>query len=200
MGTKWVQRKGRSMLRKAQGVGKFTATKLAALTAGRHKDPAQEGLYLLVRDRASGTPSRTWVHRIKHQGKDTYVPVGHFPETPLAEARTKVQEQREQITKGIDPLAAAPRRRRRPAALPSSTAAPTDRHSIEFLAHEFMTGHIATRHKQPAYAKAILDRDVLTTWAGRDARTIRPREVIELLDKIVARGSNFGLTNRASIC
>jgi len=30
---------------------------------------------------------------------------------------------------------------------------------------------------------------VLTTWNGRDARTIKPREVIDLLDGIVDRGS-----------
>jgi integrase len=187
------------MLQKIQGVGKrFTATRLATLAAGRYKDPAQEGLYLLVRDRASGIPSRTWVHRIKHQGRDTYVPVGHFPETPLAEARTKVQEQREQVSKGIDPLTAAPRRRR-PKALPSSTEAPpTDKHSIEFLAHEFMSGHIAEQHKHPAYTKRILDRDVLTRWRGRNARTIKPREVIELLDTIVARGSKIMANRTAS--
>jgi integrase len=35
----------------------------------------------------------------------------------------------------------------------------------------------------------ILKKDVLTTWNGRDARTIKPREVIDLLDGIVDRGS-----------
>ena len=35
----------------------------------------------------------------------------------------------------------------------------------------------------------ILARDVVPEWTGRDARTIKPREVVELLDKIVNRGS-----------
>jgi integrase len=35
----------------------------------------------------------------------------------------------------------------------------------------------------------MLDRDVLPRWRGRDARTIKPHEVIELLDGIVDRGS-----------
>ncbi len=35
----------------------------------------------------------------------------------------------------------------------------------------------------------MLNRDVLTEWKGRDARTIKPREVVELLDGIVKRGS-----------
>lgn len=35
----------------------------------------------------------------------------------------------------------------------------------------------------------VLEHDVLPDWEGRDARTITPREVVELLDEIVARGS-----------
>jgi integrase len=35
----------------------------------------------------------------------------------------------------------------------------------------------------------MLDRDVLPAWKGRDARTIEPHEVIQLLDGIVDRGA-----------
>jgi len=35
----------------------------------------------------------------------------------------------------------------------------------------------------------ILKKDVLSVWHGRDARTIKPREVVDLLDGIVGRGS-----------
>jgi integrase len=43
----------------------------------------------------------------------------------------------------------------------------------------------------------MLRRDVLPEWRGRDARTIKPREVIELLDKIVARGKPI-MANRTA--
>lgn len=36
-------------------------------------------------------------------------------------------------------------------------------------------------------------------WAGRDARTIKPREVIELLDKIVSRGSKVQANRVAAL-
>jgi integrase len=173
---------------KSHPVKKFTVTRIAKLPPGRYGDPGQQGLYLLVRSKRGGT-SRTWLHRVKHQGGDTFLAVGHFPETPLSEARTIVQGQREQIAKGIDPKHAAPRRRRvKP--LPASSEAPTgSKHSIEFLAHEFMQGYIRPNRDDPAYVEQILKKDVLTEWAGRDARTIKPREIIELLDKIVTRGS-----------
>lgn len=176
-------------------------TRLAQLRAGRYKDPAQESLYLLVRDKVDGSSSRTWVHRIKNRGGDTYLPVGHFPETPLSQARTIVQEQRELLSKGIDPRSAAPRRRRAKASQAPATAPAGSKHSIEFLAHEFMERHVKPNRERPEYVQAILNRDVLhaDAWLGRDARTIKPREVIELLDKIVARGSPVMANRTAGI-
>jgi integrase len=168
---------------------RFTVTRLATVPAGRYKDPAQEGLYLLVRNKRGDETSRTWVHRIKYQKGDTYLAVGHFPDTPLTDARTAVQAQREMLAKGIDPRRASPRRRRVKASETSPSAPGANKHSIEFLAHEFLERHVKPNRKQPAYVKRILDRDILSEWRGRDARTIKPREVIELLDGIVARGS-----------
>lgn len=173
----------------------------AAARAGRHQDPGQESLYLLVRDKVDGSSSRAWLHRIKNRGGDTYLSVGHFPETPLVEARRIVQEQRELLSKGIDPRSAAPRRRRaRPSQSPA-TAPSGNKHSIEFLAHEFMERHVKPNRERPAYVQSILNKDVLhaDAWLGRDARTIKPREVIELLDKIVARGSPVMANRTAGI-
>jgi integrase len=47
--------------------------------------------------------------------------------------------------------------------------------------------------------QGVLDRDVLPVWKGRDARTIKPREVIELLDGIVRRGSRVMANHTARI-
>jgi integrase len=189
-------------LHKRKRVAKrFTATQLASLPAGRYKDPAQEALYLLVRDKQDGSKSRTWLHRIKFRGGDTYLQVGHFPQTSLHEARTILQEQREQLAKGIDPRRAAPRRK--PVASPMAlSAAPVGgKHTVEFLAHEFMELHVKPNRKLPAYVERILTRDILpaAAWKGRDARTIKSREVIELLDGIVARGSRVMANRTAGI-
>ena len=76
---------------------------------------------------------------------------------------------------------------------------PSDPHSVGFLAHEFYHRHIVKERnrKRPAYVQRILNTDVLPLWANRDARTITPREVIELLDKVVDRGSPV-MANRIS--
>lgn len=117
----------------------------------------------------------------------------------LADVRAEVQHLRGEMDKGIDPKRARPSRRAVPTPLPGSAAvAGRDaQHTVNFLASEFLERHVRPRRKRPEYAQAILDRDVLPAWRGRDARTIKPREVIELLDSIVDRGSKV-MANRTA--
>ena len=183
-------------MRKRQGTSSsFTVTRIEALPPGRYKDPAQRSLYLLVRKRIGAAPSRTWLHRVKagkrkRKGKDTqrdtFLVIGHFPETSLEAARSACRDQRELLSQGIDPRSARPRRRQRGRLPPLS--APGSDHSIEHLVSEFTELYLRPKRERPEYAEAILKKNVLPEWEGRDARTIKPREVIELLDKIVARG------------
>jgi hypothetical protein len=65
------------------------------------------------------------------------------------------------------------------------------------LISEFSERHLRKTRKRPEYAERILQRDVLAEWKGRDARTIEPYEVIELLDKIVDLGSRV-MANRVA--
>ncbi len=67
-----------------------------------------------------------------------------------------------------------------------SAAAP---YSIEALATEFMARFIMPTRKNPGEVHRTLKKDVFGPWRGRDARTIKPRDVLELLDGIVDRGS-----------
>jgi integrase len=78
---------------------------------------------------------------------------------------------------------------------------PMDTHSVRFLAHEFYHRHVVKerRRKRPAYVKRVLNADLLPTWNDRDARTITSREVVELLDKIVDRGSPVMANRTANI-
>jgi len=78
---------------------------------------------------------------------------------------------------------------------------PKDAHSVLFLAHEFYHRHVVKERKRrrPAYVKRVLNADVLPEWSDRDARTITSREVIELLDKIVDRGSPVMANRTANI-
>jgi integrase len=183
---------------KRQSGKKFTVSRLATLPPGRYADPAQESLYLLVRAKADGDASRTWVHRIKYRGGDTYLTVGHFPETTLAQARVIVQDERELLAKGIEPKRAKARRRAAVSPATLSAAQLGGQHTIENLVSEFMERHVKRKSKRPEDVQRMLEKDVLTAWKGRDVRTIAPREVIELLDSVVDRGSPVAANRLAS--
>ena len=75
----------------------------------------------------------------------------------------------------------------------------TPRHTIEHLVADYMERHAKPQHRRPEYVLAILERDVLPEWKGRDARTITPTEVIELLDKVLDRGSKVMANRLASL-
>lgn len=170
---------------------RLNADKLASLPAGTYGDPAQECLEIRVRKKATGF-SRTWLMRFKFRRKESRITLGHFPETSLASARRLVQELREKATQGIDPRKARPRRKTPPPAVgtpESSTSQQHDPHSIEGLCSTFMTRHVRPFRKCPEYAQRILNASALKHWKGRDARTITPTEVLEVLDSIVDAGS-----------
>jgi len=178
---------------------RLIASAIEGLPPGDHNDPtARLGLQLRVREKAGGR-SRTWFMRYRWGDKHSRVMLGHWPAMSLADARAEVQRLRGKMDEGIDPKRARPSRRQVPTPLPASAAvAGADaRHTVGFLASEFLERHVRPSRKRPEYAQAILDRDVLPAWRGRDARTIEPREVVELLDGIVDRGSRV-MANRTA--
>jgi integrase len=154
-----------------------------------------------VRAKADGDASRTWLLRFKFKGEETRILLGHFPQTSLDAARGEARRLRELADQGIDPRRARPRRRDRssPVALSAAPASASARHTIEFLSSEFLDRYIRPTRKRPEYAEAILNRDVLPKWKGRDARTIEPADVIDLLDGIVDRGSPVQANRTAAL-
>jgi integrase len=118
----------------------------------------------------------------------------------LADARARAHELRQAIADGIDPRRSRPRRRQPSTPLPLSAAvAADDKYSIEHLANEFARRYLRPHRKRPEQAEAILARDVLPFWKGRDARTIGPDEVIDLLDGIVDRGAPVAANRTAAL-
>lgn len=173
---------------------------MANLPLGDHTDPALQGLQLRVRVKGVGF-SRTWLYRTRFKGKWLRVTLGHLPAMSLADARDEVRRLQEFADQGIDPSAALPNKRRKLPALPESVAVAVKAgpHSMETLCSEFMKRFITPARKRPEAVRYMLDRNVLPTWRGRDARTITPHEVLELLDGIVDRGSRVQANRVASL-
>ncbi len=173
---------------------RLTATRVAALkaedTARDISDPEMRGLVL----RVSPTGSKLWLFRYKHRGHANRISLGAHPGVTLHEARSRAKAHRDHLEQGIDPATARAPRRAPAVPVEANGHKP---YSIEFLASEFMQRHIRPNRKQPDYVQRLLDVDVVPTWKGRDARTIKAREVVELLDGITARGSKV-MANRVA--
>jgi integrase len=132
----------------------------------------------------------------------------------LAEARAAAHKSREQLARGMNPIVARPsskpvRTAKRPV-LPASvtvreekdaktlgphgvplgrTGRTADPNSMATLVDEFLKHHVRPRLKRPEAMERLLEKEVVATFGDRDARSITPREIVQRLDEIVARGS-----------
>lgn len=183
-----------------KGRRRLTASSLTRLRSEAEPfeltDPDCPGLQLHVAARlADGSEgARSWQYRFRWHGKRVRHTLGQHPQTGIAAAHDLVREARELLSKGIDPRTSGlAGRSRAPRAEPSS--GPSAPYSVDTLASEFMARFITPNRKNPAEVQRMLTKDVLSEWAGRDARTIKPRDVLELLDGIVDRGSAI-MSNR----
>lgn len=79
-------------------MGKLTALSVKSLGPGRHHD----GECLLLEVRATG--SRSWLARVRHNGKRRDIGLGSLTKITLARARERCREVRTAIAEGRDPL------------------------------------------------------------------------------------------------
>jgi integrase len=129
---------------------------------------------------------KSWHWRFYWRGSRARLVLGIWPDTSIAEAHEKAAAARALLRRGIDPRRAGiTLAQRLKSEKPGRSGAPG--FTVERLAQEFMTRHVQRRRRRPEYVQRILDANVLPRWASRDARTIKPREVIELLDEIADR-------------
>lgn len=174
-------------LKKAQGpFPKLTSSRIASLAAGPRRyevgDPACAGLQLRVAE----TGVKSWHWRFYWHGRRARLVLGVYPDVGLADAHEKVDAARALLRREIDPRRAGITRAHR--IKPSSPGTLlANGHSVENLAQEFMERHVKIQRGRPEYVRRILDTDVLPRWRSRDARTIKPREIIEFLDEVADR-------------
>jgi integrase len=169
-----------------KNAARLTSGRVESLKARDHRyeinDPACAGLQLRVAD----TGVKSWHWRFYWHGKRERLVLGVWPRTSLADAHERVNAARTLLRRGIDPRRSGLMPARRVKAYAPSSPGVAG-HSVTHLAAEFMARHVTRQRRRPEYVQRILDKSVLPRWGSRDARTIRPREVIELLDEIADR-------------
>lgn len=164
-------------------MARLTSTGVEKRGEGTTTDPAVAGLMLRVRKTITRGTVREFRFRYKFKGRTGVITLGNFPGLSLGEARARASRFRDLLQEGINPRSAM----NRPAPRAAVEIPPGEQsHSIGTLIKEFTERHLRKRRKRPEYAERILAKE-LVDWAHRDARTIKPREVIQLLDDIVER-------------
>ena len=139
---------------------------------------------------ADGSPgAKSWQWRFSWKGKRQKLGLGIWPDVTQAEAHDRVRAARALLERGIDPRQGGITRERSANLVSNSAGAPIEPHSVEALALDFMRRFIIPHRKRPEPVQRIIDTDILKHWRTRDARTIKPHDVLDLLDRIVDRGS-----------
>lgn len=164
----------------------FTVRKLESLkspASGRidYWDQGFPGFGLRISE--SGT--RTWVLMYRTQdGRQRRLKIGRYGRSAdatgldLADAHSKAREALRDVEHGKDPAAARDANR---------TA-----DTVEGLCKLYIEKHAKPNKRSWQNDQRMLNHDVIPAWGNRKAKAIRRRDVIDLLDAIVARGAPVG--------
>ena len=134
------------------------------------------GLYFVVQ--RSG--KKGWQVRYRHLGVHRRMTLGAYPVLTLALARHRARDALAAAIEGRDP---AEEVRAAKAAKPE-----VDREQFSTVVELFLKRH-ASRNRRSDDVAAMFRREVLTAWGERKFRDIGKRDVLEVLDRIVDRGS-----------
>lgn len=122
---------------------------------------------------------RSWVFMYKFQGKARRMTLGQYPAMSVAEAHKRHAEAVQALEDGRDPGAAHVEARQ------AERVAPT----VAQLGKEYLEKWAKPRKRSWAKDDEMLRRDVLPALGHLKAKDVRRRDVLRLLDGIVARGA-----------
>jgi len=152
--------------------------KLPARGRVEYFDASFPGLALRVTDNGG----KSWCAFYRFKGRLRRFTIGRYPAIKPAQARREAQAALERIREGIDP--AEEKRARRDMRTPETE-------TFDALVHDYLERHVRQNNRESTLRKAKqdLEHDALPAWRNRPVGSISRRDVIELVDRIIARGS-----------
>ena len=124
---------------------------------------------------------KTWTVLYRHQGRLRRLTIGTYPTLGLADAREVARRALRDAQLGLDPATAKQQAR--------------SADTFAELARLYLDRHSKVNKRSWSEDERILDHDLLPAWRNHKAAEISRRDVIVLLDGIVARGSGI-MANR----
>lgn len=135
------------------------------------------GLYLLVKK-----ANKYWRMNYRFAGKQKTMPLGVYPEVSLAEARERCADARKVIRRGEDPHPSKQEVQERQLDEAGSTFEALARQWLEKMA----PGRSASTQDKVA---AWLEHDIFPIIGPRPVATIRPRDILIVVQRVEARGA-----------
>ena len=123
--------------------------------------------------------TKSFVYKYDVDGQDRWLTFGQYPKIKLAEALSKYSAALEKVEAGEDPALDKVEANR------ASGKALT----VRQLSSEYIEKYAKPRKRSWEEDQRILDFDVLPRWGAKKASKVTRRDVIDLLDDIVGRGS-----------
>ncbi|MEM7519308.1 MAG: Arm DNA-binding domain-containing protein, partial [Planctomycetota bacterium] len=117
---------------------------------------------------------KTFVLRYRRDGRQRRLGLGHYPQVSLAEARSAAYQALGDLARGAAPAL----ERRAPSAF-----------TFENLAKDYIERWAKKRKKTWSEDQRLLDKDLIPAWGQLPADGIRRTDVLQLLDRVVERGS-----------
>ena len=127
--------------------------------------------------RISPKGTKSFVYKYDHEGQDRWITFGRYPKLKLTEALALYAEAHAKAQAGDDPAEKAV----------EANAADRKAITVRQLAEAYIEKHAKPKKRSWATDKCILNRDVVPRWGAKRASGITKRQVLDLLDDIVAR-------------
>lgn len=129
--------------------------------------------------RVSPSGRKSWVLMYRYESRQRRLTLGRYPVMSVAEAHKDLAQAMMQLERNDDPGEE----------VDESKRLKRDSPTVADLAEIYIESWAKPRKRSWAEDQRILNKDVLPSWKNRKAHSIRRRDVIALLDRIVDRGS-----------
>jgi len=132
-------------------------------------------LYLLVKE-----SNKYWRMNYRYEGRHRTLALGIYPEVSLADAREQCADARKLLRAGADPN---PKKK-------AATVPESEQNTFEALALEWLSKMGATR-SEVTQQKSLgwLQHDILPVIGAMPVATIKPRDILAVIQRVEARGA-----------
>jgi integrase len=128
--------------------------------------------------------ARSWEWRFRWAGRPAKATFGSYPPIDLKTARDLGRKAAADLASGVDPRA-----KKRDAKVAARETSKPELDEIERVVGLFIARYARPKNRSWAESERLLKAEVVSQWRGRALSSIRRRDVVALLDRIIDRGS-----------